>query len=42
VEGHIKGIKTMMKWLEENCEGSGNLYDLSSARQRLGRLKASH
>ena len=42
VEAHIKGIQTMMRWLEKNCKDSSNWYDISSAQQRLGRLKSSH
>jgi hypothetical protein len=42
LDAHIVGIKRLMKYVEENCEPSGNLYNIQTARQRLERLEAAN
>lgn len=42
IDAHIAGIKRLMKYVEEHCEKSGNLYNIDTARQRLERLEAAN
>lgn len=42
LDAHIAGIKRLMKYVEEHCEKSGNLYNIDTARQRLERLEAAN
>lgn len=42
LDAHIVGIKRLMKYVEEHCEQSGNLYNLDTARQRFERLEAAN